>query len=115
MARLPGWPHFPGEKRAFPATDCAPSTGTPIFDIGGNKCRLVARVDFEERILCIRRVLTHEEYDREVFRCPPRLMNSFWLRPFRRLSRPRTSAVKSAAVSGNSSARDGPGLGMRPG
>ena len=61
------WPHFPAVKATLPATDYAPSTGTLIFNVGGNKWRLVARVDFEEQILYIQRVLTHEEYNRENF------------------------------------------------
>jgi mRNA-degrading endonuclease HigB of HigAB toxin-antitoxin module len=34
--------------------------------IGGNKYRLIASVDFMEEMLVIERVLTHEDYDREV-------------------------------------------------
>mgnify|MGYP001596577313 CR=1 FL=1 len=67
IARLAEWPHIPALKQAFPATDYAPSTGTLIFDIGGNKFRLVARVDFEEQVLYLQRVPTHEEYNREDF------------------------------------------------
>jgi mRNA interferase HigB len=59
------WPHFPAVKETFAATDYAPATGTLIFNIGGNKYRLVARVDFEEQLLVIETVLTHGEYDRE--------------------------------------------------
>ena len=65
IARAAEWPHFPAVKQTFPATDYAPSTGTMIFDIGGNKYRVVARVDFEEQILFIHKVMTHEEYQRE--------------------------------------------------
>jgi mRNA-degrading endonuclease HigB of HigAB toxin-antitoxin module len=54
-------------KQSFPATDYAAATGTLIFDIGGNKYRLIARVDFEEQVLFIQRILTHEEYERENF------------------------------------------------
>jgi mRNA interferase HigB len=59
------WPHFQAVKVTFPATDYAPASGTPIFNIGGNKYRLIARVDFEEQLLLIQAVLTHREYDRE--------------------------------------------------
>lgn len=59
------WPHFPAVKETFSATDYAPATGTLIFDIGGNKFRLIARVDFEEQLLAIQTVLTPREYDRE--------------------------------------------------
>jgi mRNA-degrading endonuclease HigB of HigAB toxin-antitoxin module len=58
------WPYFPAVKDSFPATDYAASTGTLIFDIGGNKYRLIARVDFMEQVLVIQKVLTHEQYNR---------------------------------------------------
>ena len=59
------WPHFPAVKETFPATDYAPATGALIFNIGGNKYRLIARVDFEEQWLVIRTVPTHQEHLRE--------------------------------------------------
>jgi mRNA interferase HigB len=65
IAREAEWPHLPALKQTFPATDYAPSTGTLIFNIGGNKYRLITRVDFEEQLLFIQNVMTHEEYDRE--------------------------------------------------
>src|SRR6266849_3881272 len=65
IARAAVWPHFPAVKETFPATDYAPATGTLIFNIGGNKYRLIARVDFEEQLLMIQTMLTHQEYDRE--------------------------------------------------
>ena len=65
IAREAEWPHLPALKQTFPATDYAPSTGTLIFNIGGNKYRLIPRVDFEEQLLFIQNVMTHEEYDRE--------------------------------------------------
>jgi mRNA interferase HigB len=60
------WPHFPAVKQTFPATDLGKQSGRLIFDIGGNKYRLIASVDFKEQILVIERVLTHDDYDREV-------------------------------------------------
>jgi mRNA interferase HigB len=65
IARAADWPHFPAVKETFPAADYAPATGTVIFNIGGNKYRLIARVDFEEGLLVVQTVLTHPEYDRE--------------------------------------------------
>jgi mRNA interferase HigB len=61
------WPHLPAAKEVFPSIDYAPFTGTLIFDIAGNKYRLVARVDFDEQMLYIQKVMTHAEYDREDF------------------------------------------------
>ena len=65
IARTALWPYFPAVRETFPATDYAPATGTLIFNICGNKYRLVARVDFEEQLFVIQTVLTHREYDRE--------------------------------------------------
>ena len=61
------WRHFPAVRQSFPAADYAPATGTIIFDIGGNKYRLISSVDFAEQLLFIQSVLTHEEYNREKF------------------------------------------------
>jgi mRNA interferase HigB len=65
MVRSAEWRHFPAVKRTFAATDYAPSTGTLIFNVGGNKHRIIARVDFREQMLFIESVMTHEEYNRE--------------------------------------------------
>lgn len=35
-----------------------------VFDIGGNKFRLIAAIHFDRQILYVRHVLTHREYDR---------------------------------------------------
>jgi mRNA interferase HigB len=65
LALAANWPHFPAVTQSFPAADYAPATGTIIFDIGGNKYRVIAVVNFEEQAIFIRSVLTHEEYSRE--------------------------------------------------
>jgi mRNA interferase HigB len=65
IARSAAWPHFPAVRLTFAAADYAPSTGTLIFDVGGNKYRVIARVDFREQILFIESVMTHEEYNPE--------------------------------------------------
>lgn len=65
IAEQSTWKHFLEVKEAFPATDFVPKTGTLIFDIGGNKYRLVALVNFREQVLDIVEVLTHEEYSRK--------------------------------------------------
>jgi len=65
IARAALWPRFPAVRETFPTADYAPATGTLIFNIGGNKYRLIARVDFEEKLLVMQTVLTHQEYNRE--------------------------------------------------
>lgn len=35
-----------------------------VFDIGGNKLRLIASIHFQRQKIYIRQVLTHKEYDK---------------------------------------------------
>ena len=35
-----------------------------VFNIGGNKYRLIAHIHFNRKIVYVREILTHEEYDR---------------------------------------------------
>ena len=65
IARGADWPHFPAIKQTFRTTGLGRKTGRVIFDIGGNKYRLIAVVNFEKRVLLIEEVWTHEKYDRE--------------------------------------------------
>ena len=39
-----------------------------IFDIGGNKLRLIASIHFNRQKLYIRHILTHKEYDKGKWR-----------------------------------------------
>lgn len=58
------WPHFSALRETFASADVV--GGRLVFDIGGNKYRLIASIDFEEQMLVVGEVLTHEEYDRKV-------------------------------------------------
>jgi mRNA interferase HigB len=54
--------HFAELKATFNAVDRA---GTYfIFDIGGNKYRIIAAIHFDQQKLFVRHVLTHKEYDK---------------------------------------------------
>jgi mRNA interferase HigB len=53
----------PAEVRAtFGSADFV--GGKVVFNIGGNKYRLIAAISFEIRILSIEAVLTHSEYNK---------------------------------------------------
>lgn len=54
--------NFAGVKRSFNATDKV--GGFYVFDIGGNKFRVVAAVHFNVQKLYVRHVFTHQEYDK---------------------------------------------------
>jgi mRNA interferase HigB len=49
-------------KAAFNATDKVGNY--TIFDIGGNKYRIVAAIHFDKQKLFVRHVFTHKEYDK---------------------------------------------------
>jgi mRNA interferase HigB len=51
--------------KPFPTADLGRGTGKVIFNICGNRYRLVAVVNFEQQAMSIQSVLTHKEYDRE--------------------------------------------------
>ena len=45
------------------------SSGTlTVFNIGGNKYRLIARIRYDWQLINIRGVLTHAEYDRDTWK-----------------------------------------------
>ncbi len=56
------WRNFADVKRAFNSVDRVGER--LVFNIGGNKFRLVARVDFQRHGVLIRFVGTHRHYDR---------------------------------------------------
>jgi mRNA interferase HigB len=58
--------HLMDLKQAFPAADYV--RPFVVFDIGGNKYRLIARVDFELAVVKVSAVLTHAGYDRNDWR-----------------------------------------------
>jgi mRNA interferase HigB len=54
------WASFAEVKQSFNTVDLvAPRV---VFDIGGNKWRLVAEMNFTRGVLFIRRIMTHKEY-----------------------------------------------------
>lgn len=53
---------FVALRRTFPSADKVDDL--IVFNIGGNKCRLIASVHFNRGKVYIRHVLTHDEYDR---------------------------------------------------
>jgi mRNA interferase HigB len=59
--------HFAALKAVFSSVDVAHTKDDLlifIFDVGGNKYRVIARLDFEAQMAFIVYVFTHEEYTR---------------------------------------------------
>lgn len=57
------WAHFADVRNTCGTADLVGNK--VIFDVGGNKYRLIAVIDYESHKLFVRFVLTHEEYDAE--------------------------------------------------
>lgn len=53
-------------RRIFPSADKVGKL--TVFNIGGNRVRLIAAIHYNRRKVYIRAVLTHEEYDRGTWR-----------------------------------------------
>ena len=60
VAKRANWSSFAAVKQSFNTADLVPPY--VVFDIGGNKYRLIAELNFAKGALFIRRILTHQEY-----------------------------------------------------
>jgi mRNA interferase HigB len=49
-------------KQAFPTADKVGKL--TVFNIGGNKARLIAAIHYNTSMVYVRHILTHKEYDR---------------------------------------------------
>jgi mRNA interferase HigB len=59
------WKNWAQLKTTFSKADFVPEEEKfVVFDIGGNKYRLITIVNFAEQIVIIKEVLTHREYDK---------------------------------------------------
>lgn len=56
------WNNFAELRQVFSNADQVGSQ--LIFNIGGNKYRLIASVNYKAGVLMVREILTHKEYDR---------------------------------------------------
>ena len=67
LARLGRFQNLAELKRTFASVDMVPVKGRDfyVFNIGGNKYRLIAAIHFNTRRLFVRHILTHAEYDTE--------------------------------------------------
>ena len=55
------WKHFEGVKKAFGSADQYDKF--TIFNIGGNKYRLISVIHYNTQKVYVRHILTHKEYD----------------------------------------------------
>ena len=53
-------------RQTFPSADIVGNL--TVFNIGGNKARLISAIHFNTYRIYIRHILTHKEYDRGIWR-----------------------------------------------
>ncbi len=63
LTSLAQWQNFVELRQVFPSADQVENL--TVFNIGGNKYRLITLVDYEYKKVFIRHVLTHAEYDKQ--------------------------------------------------
>jgi mRNA interferase HigB len=66
VARRATWKKFADIKAVYRSADQVEKF--IVFNIGGNKYRLIIEVYYEDEVILIRHVLTHPEYDRGSWR-----------------------------------------------
>ena len=60
------WDNLQDARRDYPHADGVRLPGggiLTVFNVGGNKYRLIARIRYDYGLINVRAVLTHEEYD----------------------------------------------------
>ena len=62
LVRKSAFANLANLRETFPSADQV--DGKTVFNIGGNKYRLIVAIHYNRRKIYIRHVLTHAEYDR---------------------------------------------------
>ncbi len=68
LARKASWNHFQDARQTFGQTDVTGDTRSSktatIFDVGGNKWRIITLIDYKRQTILITHVMDHKTYDR---------------------------------------------------
>ncbi|MEL6354964.1 MAG: type II toxin-antitoxin system HigB family toxin [Cyanobacteria bacterium J06627_28] len=67
--KLAKWRSFNDLRAVFPSADDVGNL--TVFNIAGNKYRLIALIDYEYQKVFVRAILTHAEYDKEGWKNDP--------------------------------------------
>lgn len=66
VVRMADWKTPPELKQVYPSADLVGRR--TVFNIAGNKYRLIARVNYQTRRVFVLYILTHAEYDKGSWR-----------------------------------------------
>ena len=69
LTKLASWQSFAELRETFGSADFVGKL--TVFNIGGNKYRLIAYIDYQSQKVFIRHVLAHAEYDTEQWKNDP--------------------------------------------
>ncbi len=72
LTETSSWRNFNDVKGAFPAVDGGVKVGSggsvTIFDVGGNKYRMIASIKYHVQLVTILELLTHAEYSKNLWK-----------------------------------------------
>lgn len=72
VAKRATWENFAELREIYPHADLV--NDFTVFNIGGNKYRLISDIYFDDQIILIHYVLTHQDYDKGSWKIrPPRV------------------------------------------
>lgn len=69
ITELAQWENFTQVRETFSSADQV--SNLTVFNIGGNKYRLIVYIDYESQKVFIRHVLTHAEYNTDTWKNDP--------------------------------------------
>ena len=62
VAKRATWQNLAETRQDFPHAD--PVGRRTVFNIGGNKYRMITRINYQRQVVYILHILTHPEYDK---------------------------------------------------
>lgn len=71
VAAKASWSNLVDVRRIYPHADAVtlPHRATmTVFNIGGNKYRLITRIDYQRHKVYVKQVLTHAEYSQDAWK-----------------------------------------------
>jgi mRNA interferase HigB len=69
LAKSAKWNHIIDVKEVYPSADAVEKL--TVFNIKGNNFRLITSIDYSKKIIFIKYILTHSDYDLEYWKNDP--------------------------------------------
>lgn len=69
VAQKANWSNLVAVQAVFPTAEAVENF--TVFNIKGNKYRLIVSIDYEKQVIYIKYVFTHAEYDKEQWKNDP--------------------------------------------